>query len=82
MHVIVQAGGVPVEIQIRTELQDSWAHITERLGDRWGRGLRYGQEPDAPDAEVRVGGLVMTRRAAVAALMELSEDIGAAETPG
>jgi hypothetical protein len=40
--VIIQADDIPVEVQIRTDLQDSSAQIVERLGDRWGRGLRYG----------------------------------------
>lgn len=50
VHVIVFEDSTPVEIQIRTKMQDSWAQITERLGDIWGRGLRYGLGPDDPDA--------------------------------
>lgn len=57
VHVIVFPGGTPVEIQVRTELQDSWAQIFEKLADQWGRQLRYGGSIDvdkyAPDA-VRV----------------------------
>ena len=30
VHVIVYWDGIPVEIQIRTELQDTWAQIVER----------------------------------------------------
>jgi len=37
VHVIVYWDGIPVESQIRTELQDTWAQIVERMGDRWGR---------------------------------------------
>jgi hypothetical protein len=48
-HVVVYEDGIPVEIQIRTKLQDTWAQITEKLGDAWGRGLRYGLGPDQPD---------------------------------
>jgi hypothetical protein len=29
--------------------QDSWAQVVERLGDRWGRGIRYGEPPSEPD---------------------------------
>jgi Region found in RelA / SpoT proteins len=79
VHVIVQAGGIPVEIQIRTEMQDSWAQIVERVGDRWGRGLRYGDGPDAPDAEIRIGTMVVTRQTFVSSLMDLSNGINAAE---
>jgi hypothetical protein len=50
VHVIVYEDGTPVEIQIRTKLQDTWAQITEKLGDTWGRGLRYGLGPDQPDS--------------------------------
>lgn len=46
VHVVVFPEGIPVEIQIRTELQNFWAQIVERLADRWGRGLRYGQDPE------------------------------------
>jgi ppGpp synthetase/RelA/SpoT-type nucleotidyltranferase len=49
VHVIVFPEGTPVEIQVRTKLQDAWAQIVEKLGDRWGRGLRYGAGPDLPD---------------------------------
>ena len=52
VHVIVFEDSTPVEIQIRTKMQDTWAQITEKLGDIWGRGLRYGEEPDQPDALV------------------------------
>jgi hypothetical protein len=37
---------VPVEIQIRTLLQDLWAQVLERLGDHLGRDIRYGSWPD------------------------------------
>lgn len=43
VHVIVVEDGMPVEIQVRTALQDMWAQTMERLADRWGRGLRYGE---------------------------------------
>lgn len=49
VHVIVHVDGLPLEIQIRTHLQDMWAQIVESLGDRWGRGIRYGEGPPDPD---------------------------------
>ena len=48
VHVIVTVQDVPVEIQVRTWRQDQWAQIAEALGDKWGRGLRYGLGPDDP----------------------------------
>jgi ppGpp synthetase/RelA/SpoT-type nucleotidyltranferase len=80
VHVTVLESGLPVEIQVRTPLQDSWAQLFERLADRWGRGIRYGQEPDEPDTivpETFVSGRpgTNTRREALAMLLETSEDI-------
>lgn len=51
VHVIVTYDGVPVEIQIRTDFQDRWAQLFEKLGDLWGRQIRYGEPPDDPNAE-------------------------------
>jgi hypothetical protein len=74
VHVIVTIEAMPVEIQIRTELQDSWAQIVERLADRWGRGIRYGEPPDEPERRIRSGvDQISTRQEAVAMLMSLSE---------
>jgi Region found in RelA / SpoT proteins len=50
VHVIAFPENMPIEIQIRTALQNIWAQYTESLGDRWGRGLRYGTGPDDPDS--------------------------------
>src|ERR1700728_4402203 len=70
VHVIVTIDGMPVEIQIRTDLQDSWAQIVERLADQWGRGIRYGEDPENPESVIRSGdSLVATRRQAIALLM-------------
>lgn len=49
VHVIVTVQDLPVEIQVRTERQDTWAQIVESLGDRWGRQIRYGEDPAEPD---------------------------------
>lgn len=79
VHVVVQADGIPVEIQVRTRLQDSWAQIVERLADRWGRGIRYGQDPIEPDRRVITGGSVFTRRETIEMLLALSDVIDATE---
>jgi hypothetical protein len=44
VHVVATAGGLPVEIQIRTELQHMWAELSEAW-DRLFEGVKYGQGP-------------------------------------
>jgi hypothetical protein len=53
IHVVVHVGQCWVEVQIRTKLQDVWAQLVERLGDVWGRQIRYGGIPDDPQRFVR-----------------------------
>lgn len=72
VHVIVEVNQRLVEIQVRTGLQDLWAQVVERLADRWGRGIRYGDLPNDPDAEV-VGSY--TRRQIIELLMDHSERV-------
>jgi ppGpp synthetase/RelA/SpoT-type nucleotidyltranferase len=48
VHVVVYPNGYPVEIQVRTELQDTWAQLFERFADQWGRQIRYGDDPYPP----------------------------------
>lgn len=55
VHVVVTVQDLPVEIQIRTERQDTWAQIVESLGDRWGRQIRYGKGPAEPDRPIMPG---------------------------
>lgn len=75
VHLVVRMDGILIEIQIRTELQDSWAQIFERLADRWGRGIRYGEDPVSPEALVRTGESTYSRRESVEVLMLLSDNI-------
>lgn len=35
-----------MEIQLRTKLQHEWANLFEKLADRVGRGIRYGEPPE------------------------------------
>jgi ppGpp synthetase/RelA/SpoT-type nucleotidyltranferase len=48
LHVALMVDGVPVEAQVRTQLQHLWAEVFERLADQWGRQLRYGGLPNDP----------------------------------
>jgi len=45
VHVIAFPEGVPVEIQVRTLWQHEWAELFEKLADRVGRRIRYGDPP-------------------------------------
>jgi hypothetical protein len=49
-HVIPRIEGCYVEIQIRSFYQDTWAQVMEMFGDLWGRGVRYGDDPQDPNA--------------------------------
>lgn len=45
VHVWLRLPAGRVEVQIRTELQSAWANFYERLGDTFGRAIRYGGQP-------------------------------------
>jgi ppGpp synthetase/RelA/SpoT-type nucleotidyltranferase len=45
VHLIAKAATKPVEIQVRTALQDGWAEVTEKLADRFGLDIKYGGGP-------------------------------------
>jgi ppGpp synthetase/RelA/SpoT-type nucleotidyltranferase len=79
LHLVITVDAVPVEIQIRTELQDAWAQMVERLADSWGRGIRYGEPPEHPERKVRTGGFRSTRSRTVGTLMQLSGHVEAVE---
>jgi ppGpp synthetase/RelA/SpoT-type nucleotidyltranferase len=46
IHVIVRQAGRPVEVQIRTELEHSWAQLSEKLSDVIDPGVKYGGGPE------------------------------------
>lgn len=68
LHLIITHDGMPVELQIRTMSQDSWAQLTESVADSWGRGIRYGEPPEGQ--RTKVAG--MTRAHMVHMLFDLS----------
>ncbi|WFG43124.1 RelA/SpoT domain-containing protein [Pseudonocardia alni] len=78
VHVILYPYDFPVEVQVRTELQDVWAQIFERVADQWGRQIRYGGAPDPGtdtplDAAERA--VLEFRRKTIELLMRVSEQI-------
>ena len=79
IHIIILWNQIPIEVQIRTELQDVWAQMTERLADRWGRGIRYGEDPDSLDGSAEALKLVASRRELVASLITLGDLVAQAE---
>lgn len=48
VHVVVRVDGCWCEIQVRSTSQHVWAEVVERLADRWGRQIRYGEPPEDP----------------------------------
>jgi len=46
VHVIVNAGGKLVEIQVRTHLQHLWAELSEKLSDIVDNSIKYGGGDD------------------------------------
>lgn len=71
VHVIARVDGIPIEIQVRTELQDGWAQTMEKLADNVGRDIRYGGPP-------QIGG--EAARDLVEMLIDLSEKLRSCET--
>jgi ppGpp synthetase/RelA/SpoT-type nucleotidyltranferase len=47
VHVIVRQDSMPVEIQVRTELQHRWAQLSEKLADVVDPAVKYGGGPEA-----------------------------------
>ncbi len=44
LHGEIALDGLKVEIQVRTSLQHEWAEVYEKMGDRFGRSIRYPDE--------------------------------------
>lgn len=42
VHLIVKFNGLPIEIQVRSQLQQYWAQYSEMMADQHGQELKYG----------------------------------------
>jgi ppGpp synthetase/RelA/SpoT-type nucleotidyltranferase len=73
VHVVVLAEGCPVEIQVRTPLQDLWAQVLEGVAISYGRDIRYGIFPDSgPIAALCV---MMIQASELIARVEMAEHL-------
>lgn len=68
VHLVVTWDGCPLEVQVRTAPQHVWANAMERLADRVGRGVRYGDPPGDPAGA-----------ASVEAMRRLADELDTAE---
>ena len=46
IHIVVEHNSQPIEIQIRTRLQNAWSQVSEKLADRHGQEVKYGGGPE------------------------------------
>lgn len=61
VHIIVRTLNMAVEIQVRTQLQDLWAQLSERLSDLLHPGLKYGVGPGEALAFLERGSTLVKR---------------------
>ena len=47
VHVIVEISGKPIEVQVRTTLQHSWAEVSEKASDLIDPDIKYGGGPQS-----------------------------------
>jgi ppGpp synthetase/RelA/SpoT-type nucleotidyltranferase len=72
VHVVAYPADIPVEIQVRTRWQHEWADLYEKLADRVGRGIRYG-EPPAPSAQFELHAAIVDHAQAVSTMIQSGE---------
>jgi len=66
VHVIVSSFGKPIEVQVRTMLQHTWAELSEKYSDVVDPGIKYGSGPEG----VRT---ILTQSSALVAALEQVE---------
>ena len=79
LHVVVLSRGQPVEVQVRTELEDLWANASEALAERMDPEIKYGGGPPDVrkllDAMSDFGGRVDTRLSDLQPAIELARSL-------
>lgn len=82
VHLIVKSEGKLIEVQIRTEAQHFWAEISEKLADKLGPALKYGNGPKSLQVQLeQLSNVIATQESAEAALAKLREVCSAATIP-
>lgn len=46
VHIIITFDGLPLEVQVRSGIQDAWAQTSEKFADTYGNELKYGGGPE------------------------------------
>ncbi len=78
VHVVVFINRFAIEVQVRTQLQDSWAQIFERVADQWGRQIRYGGEAEGADKVVVLQGELVQDRTTRAKIVDVLQNLSSA----
>jgi hypothetical protein len=80
LHVIGAVNNKKVEIQIRTRLQHMWAQVQERMGDLWGRQVRYPGGAPNEGASAPIDGVICSAADLLDRWLWLSDRICEAES--
>lgn len=76
VHVIVWCDELPVEVQIRTPLQQKWAEANELFAEVCGRQVRYGQPPWDLPRHPGVTAQIAELMAGLSEVIESNENLG------
>lgn len=65
VHVIAFVDDVPVELQVRTELQHRWAELSEKMSDVFDPGIKYGGGSESVRARLTAASQVIADNEAI-----------------
>jgi hypothetical protein len=75
VHVIVKQDDCWIEVQVRTEMQNLWAQVSELIGDILGSGIKYGPGPDDGPLVTRASKVLIEGSRVVAVREQLTQEI-------